>query len=63
MQNEGIKSKSEYFTWLKDNPEKKKEYNMPYNPQRVYDEWKDFYTFFGKPTSTKDPNKIKIKKS
>ena len=60
VQDEGITSKIEYHTWLKDNPEKKKKYNMPYNPQRDYgDEWEDYYTFFGKvkKTSSKDPTK------
>jgi hypothetical protein len=59
VQKEGITSRKKYQTWLKDNPEKKKEYNMPFNPHRDYgDEWEDYYTFFGKDkTSTKDPTK------
>ena len=42
VQDEGITSNRGYRAWLKNNPEKKKEYNMPVAPERVYDEWKDF---------------------
>ena len=47
VQDEGIKSRREYWKWLENNPDRKKEYNMPCNPNTSYDEWEDFNTFFG----------------